>query len=72
MVRFLARVIGIGTATADMLVQEVLGRKTCATVGREFTNLLGGIGSPSGMRRLSRAAIWPLGSLLPGAWIDQR
>ena len=33
MVRLLARVIGVGIETADMLVQEVLCRETCETDG---------------------------------------
>ena len=61
MVRLLARVIGIGVETADMLVQEVLSAGTCATGGR-WRAMAGLTGSPdeSGART-SRERAGPIG-----------
>ena len=57
MVRLLARVIGIGIETADMLVREILSRKLRDR--RAVARYAGLTGSPdeSGLKRREKA--WP-------------
>ncbi len=67
MVRLLARVIGIGIETADMLVREVLSRKLRDR--RAVARYAGLTGSPdeSGLKRQRRA--WP-GPAMRGYDVD--